>query len=32
LTADFATALRTVVISRLLQIAQSFDVDVIEVP
>src|SRR6516164_3829641 len=31
LTPDFATALRTVVISRLLQIAESFDVDVIEV-
>src|SRR6516225_5487568 len=31
LTPDFAMALRTVVISRLLQIAESFDVDVIEV-
>ena len=31
LTPDFATALRTVVINRLLQIAESFDVDVIEV-
>jgi hypothetical protein len=32
LTPDFAMALRTVVIGRLLQIAESFDVDVIEVP
>lgn len=31
LTADFATALRTLVISRLLQIAASYDVNVIEV-
>jgi flagellar motor protein MotB len=31
LTPDFATALRTIVIDRLLQIAESFDVDVIEV-
>jgi len=31
LTPDFARALRTVVIARLLQIAESFDVDVIEV-
>ena len=31
LTPDFAIALRTVVIARLLQIAESFDVDVIEV-
>jgi len=31
LTADFATALRTIVISRLLQIAASYDVNVIEV-
>jgi outer membrane protein OmpA-like peptidoglycan-associated protein len=31
LTPDFAAALRTVVIARLLQIAESFDVDVIEV-
>jgi flagellar motor protein MotB len=31
LTTDFAVALRTVVIPRLLQIAEAFDVDVIEV-
>src|SRR5215471_13601633 len=31
LTPDFAMALRTIVIARLLQIAESFDVDVIEV-
>jgi outer membrane protein OmpA-like peptidoglycan-associated protein len=31
LTPDFASALRTIVVSRLLQIADSFDVDVIEV-
>src|SRR5262245_10779041 len=31
LTADFAMALRNIVISRLVEIAQSFDVDVIEV-
>jgi flagellar motor protein MotB len=31
LTPDFATELRTVVVDRLLQIADSFDVDVIEV-
>ena len=31
LTADFAMALRNTVISRLVEIAQSFDVDVIEV-
>jgi flagellar motor protein MotB len=31
LTMDFATALRTIVVARLLQIGQSFDVDVIEV-
>ena len=31
LTPDFALALRTVVVARLLQIAEAFDVDVIEV-
>jgi hypothetical protein len=31
LTADFALALRTLVVARLLQIADAFDVDVIEV-